>query len=146
MNVGGEYAGRAAYLVGAKGDGYGSPLFSNAGCWTETAPTTTVPAGTAAGSGYIPGALGSCTGDTRNLLEGTLGFWYTFYKGPKGQLPLRYAGLVHTAQHLEWRRRNVFPEWLRPVGSAGCVRTDVVHPRSVTTCRKFARGGGGLSV
>ena len=100
VNVGGEYASRAAYLVGTKGEGYGSPLFSNAGCWIETAPTTTTPAGTTAGSGYIPGALGSCTGDTRNMLEGTLGFWYTFYKGPKGQI--RYGMQGSYIQRNTW--------------------------------------------
>jgi hypothetical protein len=92
LNAGGEYASRAAYLVGTKGEGYGSPLFSNAGCWTETLPTTTVPAGTTASQGYIPGALGSCTGDTRNLLEGTVGFWYRFYKGPKGAVAVGMQG------------------------------------------------------
>jgi hypothetical protein len=92
LNAGGEYASRAAYMVGTKGEGYGSPLFNNSGCWTETAPTTTVPAGTTASSGYIPGALANCTGDTRNLLEGTIGFWYRFYKGPKGAVAVGMQG------------------------------------------------------
>jgi hypothetical protein len=92
LNGGGEYASRAAYLVGTKGEGYGSPLFNNSGCWTETPPTTTVPAGTNASSGYIPGALGGCTGDTRNILEGTVGFWYRFYKGPKGTVAFGMQG------------------------------------------------------
>jgi hypothetical protein len=77
-NVGGEYAGRNAVLnaAGTAGVGYGSPLFSNSGCDTETLPTGT----------FVPGAPGSCTGDTRNLIEGTIGFWYRFYKGPKGTI------------------------------------------------------------
>jgi hypothetical protein len=77
-NVGGEYAARNAVLnaAGTAGVGYGSPLFSNSGCDTETLPTGT----------FVPGAPGSCTGDTRNLIEGTLGFWYRFYKGPKGTI------------------------------------------------------------
>jgi hypothetical protein len=75
-NAGGEYAARTAYLNSAgKGVGYGSPLFSNAGCSTETLPGS---------NGFTPGALTNCTGDTRNIIEGTLGFWYRFYKGPKG--------------------------------------------------------------
>jgi len=86
LNGGGEFASRAAYLNGTKGEGYGSPLFSNAGCYTEISPTTSTPVGTAAGSGYIPGSLSNCTGDTRNQIEGTLGFWYRFYQGPKGRL------------------------------------------------------------
>jgi hypothetical protein len=77
-NVGGEYAARNAVLnaAGTGGVGYGSPLFSNSGCDTETLPTGT----------FVPGAPGSCTGDTRNLIEGTIGFWYRFYKGPKGTI------------------------------------------------------------
>ena len=31
-------------------------------------------------------ALASCNGDTRNIIEGTLGFWYKPYNGPKGRL------------------------------------------------------------
>ena len=75
-NAGGEYAARTAYLNSAgKGVGYGSPLFSNAGCSTETLPGS---------NGFTPGALTNCTGDTRNIIQGTFGFWYRFYKGPKG--------------------------------------------------------------
>ncbi len=86
-NVGGEYDARTWYLNSSgKPVGYGSPLFVNSGCWTETVPGTSTPAGTTAGAGYIPGGLADCTGDTRNLLEGTLGFWYRFYKGPKGTM------------------------------------------------------------
>ncbi|HVB56720.1 MAG TPA: hypothetical protein VNE63_09865, partial [Candidatus Acidoferrales bacterium] len=84
-NVGGEYAARTSYLNSAgKPVGYGAPLFVNSGCWTETVPGASTPAGTTAGVGYIPGGLANCTGDTRNIIEGTLGFWYRFYKGPKG--------------------------------------------------------------
>jgi hypothetical protein len=78
-NIGGEYAGRNAVLnaAGTGGVGYGSPLFLNSGCATETLPT----------GSFAPGATpSSCTGDTRNLIEGTVGFWYRFYKGPKGTI------------------------------------------------------------
>jgi hypothetical protein len=77
-NVGGEYAARNAVLnaTGTAGVGYGSPLFSNSGCEDETPPT----------GSFVPGAPGSCTGDTRNLVEGTIGFWYRFYKGTKGTI------------------------------------------------------------
>ena len=75
-NAGGEYAARTAYVNSSgKGVGYGSPLFNNTGCSTETLP---------GGNGFTPGALNNCTGDTRNILQGTIGFWYRFYKGPKG--------------------------------------------------------------
>ena len=59
--------------------GYGSPLFSNAGCSTETTPSLAVTAG------FNPGTLSKCTGDTRALIEGTAGFWYRFYSGPRGR-------------------------------------------------------------
>jgi hypothetical protein len=102
-NVGGEYEVRDWFLSSGKGVGYGSPLFNNSGCSTETAPaatsvsvttstggTATVPvtgsAGTPLTNGFNPGSLSNCNGDTRNLIEGTLGFWYRFYNGPKGRL------------------------------------------------------------
>jgi hypothetical protein len=56
--------------------GYGSPFANNSGCSTETSPT-----GTSA-----PGAGGTCAGDIRNILEGSVGFWHKFYQGPKGGL------------------------------------------------------------
>jgi len=94
-----EYAGRAYDFdpllnAGAGGYvGYGAPEFSNAGCYTETAPGGTAPAG------FNPGALGKCTADTRAIMEGTLGFWYRFYNGPKGrfQFGTQYSYLTrHT--------------------------------------------------
>jgi len=114
LNYGAEYAGRTDFINGSgKPVGYGSPLFNNSGCGTETVPaststtvvtgvtqdpvtgvvtttTGTVPApgslGTPLSGGYNPGGLKNCNGDTRVIMEGTLGFWYRFYKGPKGTL------------------------------------------------------------
>jgi hypothetical protein len=80
-----EYAARtydydSTVLAGATtpvGDvGYGAPGFSNAGCYTETPPGT---------GGFAPGSLSHCTSDTRALIEGTAGFWYRFYSGPRGK-------------------------------------------------------------
>ena len=75
---GGEYAARTAY-VNSKGSGvgYGSPLFVNTGCFSETLPGT---------NGFSPGGLSNCRGDTRAIINGTLGFWHRFYKGDKGTL------------------------------------------------------------
>jgi hypothetical protein len=82
LNGGGEYAGRTAYTKVSSGKtvgvGYGSPLFANTGCFTETVP--------AAGNGFTPGSLSNCTGDTRVIYEGTIGFWYKLYNGPKGRI------------------------------------------------------------
>jgi hypothetical protein len=59
--------------------GYGSPHFNNSGCYSETAPSI------ATTNGFNPGALSKCTADTRAIIEGTLGFWYRFYNGPRGR-------------------------------------------------------------
>jgi hypothetical protein len=60
--------------------GYGSPHFANSGCYTETVPSTAVT------SGFNPGALSKCTADSRAVIEGTTGFWYRFYSGPRGRV------------------------------------------------------------
>jgi hypothetical protein len=59
--------------------GYGAPEFKNTGCYTEAAPTL------ALNNGFNPGTLSNCTSDTRSLIEGTAGFWYRFYNGPRGR-------------------------------------------------------------
>ncbi len=75
---GGDYAAKNWTLNSAgKPVGYGSPLFTNSGCFTETAPSS---------SPYGPGALANCTGDTRALTAHDVGFWYNFYRGDKGKL------------------------------------------------------------
>jgi hypothetical protein len=80
--TGSEYASRTADFdpISGKSVGYGAPSFNNSGCYTETIPTTAN--GTA---GFDPGSLANCTADTRAVIEGTAGFWYRFYSGPKGR-------------------------------------------------------------
>jgi hypothetical protein len=77
--TGAEYAGRAYDFdaISGKEVGYGAPLFSNYGCYLETAPTVN--------TGFAPGTLANCTADTRVVIEGTGGFWYRFYSGPRGR-------------------------------------------------------------
>jgi hypothetical protein len=36
-------------------------------------------------TGFTPTSLANCTSDTRALIEGTVGFWYRFYSGPRGR-------------------------------------------------------------
>jgi len=69
--VGGDYLQRA--------HGYGQtpegvPLALNGECFTEPLPSNDVTAG------------GTCNAVTRDIIEGTLGFWYRFFKGPAGTL------------------------------------------------------------
>jgi hypothetical protein len=84
--VGAEYAARTFAFdssLNSKGVavgnvGYGAPTFLNSGCYTEPPPS----GGT---TGFNPTALTNCTADTRAVIEGTVGFWYRFYSGPKGR-------------------------------------------------------------
>jgi hypothetical protein len=99
--VGGEYDGRAAYVdANGHGVGYGAigavaPFIRNDGCSVELSPVNqNTPAGTNTTSGAVTPA--NCQGDIRNIIEGTLGFWYRFYQGPKGRLQygLQYSYAV----------------------------------------------------
>ncbi len=56
--------------------GYGSPFANDTGCSTEDPPSNQL----------TPSAGGTCAGDTRVIMEGTLGFWHRIYQGPKGGL------------------------------------------------------------
>jgi hypothetical protein len=88
FNAGAEFVGRHFRFNSAgKAVGYGATTLNNAGCFTETPPGT--PVGGAfpvSSSGFLPGSLANCAANTRNIIEGTAGFWYRFYKGPKGTI------------------------------------------------------------
>jgi len=76
--------------------GYGAPTNIEFGCVTEV-----VPAASANGGGDVPGGALGCVADNRNIQEGTAGYWFRFYKGPKGTLQqgIQYSYAVrHTWQ------------------------------------------------
>jgi hypothetical protein len=76
--------------------GYGTPNQIVYGCNIEQGPTTS-----ANGGGDVPGSPLGCVADNRNIQEGTLGYWFRFYKGAKGMLQqgMQYSYLVrHTWQ------------------------------------------------
>lgn len=82
FDYGVEYAYRTAYtylttaaIPATVAVGYGSPLFNNSGCEAAEA----LP-----GGAFVTGTAGGCTGDIRNIQEGTVGFWHKLYQGPKG--------------------------------------------------------------
>jgi hypothetical protein len=54
--------------------GYGSPFANNSGCGLENPPANQL----------TPSGGGTCAGDIRTIMEGTLGFWYKLYQGDKG--------------------------------------------------------------
>ncbi len=74
-NFGIDYVERAVYQLAGTNYGYGSPNQNTTGCQTETVP-----------SGGLTTAPSNCTADNRAIGEGTLGYWYRFYKGSKGTL------------------------------------------------------------
>src|ERR1700686_2835991 len=71
--------------------GYGAPTFSDAGCYTETVPST--------GTGFGFGGLSGWRGQTQSTIEGTFGFWIKPYSGPKGRIQFgpQYSYLVRNA-------------------------------------------------
>jgi len=104
---GAEYAARAAYnnydsvkaATTAAGTtvtrsntgigGYGNRAANDTGCSTENPPA----------SQLLPSAGGTCAGDARIVIEGTLGFWHKIYQGPKGgfRWGITYSYLTRTA-------------------------------------------------
>lgn len=88
---GGEYAKRAwyasQYVNTTPGPtlgqpilvGYGAPTNIVYGCDVEVLPVTSPN-----GGGNVPGSAANCNADTRNFQEGTLGYWFRFYKGVHG--------------------------------------------------------------
>lgn len=79
-NYGGDYTDRVTFLTSAgKLSGYGVSE-TNSGCNTEPLPISSN-----GGSPTFPVAAANCSGNTRDITEGTLGYWYDFYKGPMGR-------------------------------------------------------------
>jgi len=64
-----EHADRTYQTVNGVNYGYGNPKYSNAGC---------------TGDNHIEGGSLSCTANTRDIMEGTVGFWWKFYQGDFG--------------------------------------------------------------
>ena len=69
--------------------GYGNVAANNSGCATEGVPI----------NDFNPSSGSNCAGDIRIIQEGTLGFWYKFYQGPKGrfQFGVQYSYLTKNA-------------------------------------------------
>ena len=73
--------------------GYGSWFANNSGCQTEVIPSNSLGQFPPASSPFAPAGGSNCAGDIRTIEEGTLGFWYKFYNGPKGgfRLGIQYS-------------------------------------------------------
>jgi hypothetical protein len=111
FNVGGEYSDRAQYIKSGvvPNEGYGVASRRNDGCFAEVLPLNSpstktdlgVPTGVGGSAGFITGPLNNCDGDSRNVIEGTMGFAYRFYRGPMGtvQYAMQYSNWVRNT----WR-------------------------------------------
>jgi hypothetical protein len=104
--AGAEYAQRTTYLDTLTGTsnfgklvGYAPITSSNAGCNTETLPTSTGN-GLAGAAPYNPGTPANCLGATRLVGEATGEFVYRFYNNPKYgrlQYAMQYSYLTRDA-------------------------------------------------
>jgi hypothetical protein len=101
---GAEYAQRTVYLstLGSSAGkliGYAPLSSTNAGCNTETLPTSTGN-GLAGAAPYNPGTPANCLGATRVVIEGTAEVVYRFYSSPRfGRLQeaIQYSYLDRSA-------------------------------------------------
>ncbi len=64
-----EHADRWYENVGSTHYGYGNPSYVNTGC---------------TGNNHIEGTAAACTANTKDIMEGTVGFWWKFYQGDFG--------------------------------------------------------------
>jgi hypothetical protein len=78
--------------------GYGSLFANNSGCGTENPPSNQL----------TPAGGGTCAGDTRLIMEGTLGFWDKLIQGPKGGLRwgIQYSYFTRSA----WSGGGISPK------------------------------------
>jgi len=84
-NAGGEYAKRTLFGTGATQYGYGREVENTTGsCLLEPVPSATANGTKIGFTPFTPSSTG-CN-DPRNILEGTFGFWFKPYQGPKGRI------------------------------------------------------------
>lgn len=91
---GGDYAERQIYTISpGKFSGYGRPTNNTSGCSIEVPPTG------GPGNQILASATATpanCSPDNRAVQEGSVGYWYDFYRGPKGRIrqSLQYSYFV----------------------------------------------------
>ena len=91
--------------------GYGSPFANNSGCGTDNPPTNQL----------TPSGGGTCAGDTRLVVQGTLGFWHRLTQGPKGGL--RWGIQYSYFERLGWSGNNGTGVGISPKGVDNMVWT-----------------------
>jgi len=75
-----DYDGRDLANTGTGEMGYGLYTSNDTGCNTPGIP------GTTNGAGYTPGGTGTCQSSTKDVQEGTVGYWFTIRSGAYGKI------------------------------------------------------------
>jgi hypothetical protein len=85
LNYGGDYIGRDWMLntTTSKEVGYGTYTADMSGCLIEPPSTSSNPSSDPTTPGNSTNA---CAGNNKDVQEGTLGYWFNIYNGPKGRL------------------------------------------------------------
>jgi hypothetical protein len=98
-NYGGDYIGRTNYtnLTTGLPLGYAVGL-NNSGCDVEPLPTGS------GGTTNYPSNPSNCSGVNRDIQEFTVGYWYDFYRGPRGRF--RQGFQYGYAQRQTWADPN----------------------------------------
>ena len=131
-NYGGDYIFKTLYTnASGKLDGYGQGEAFK-GCSTEPLPTST----------SLPASNSNCTGQTRDVQEGTLGYWYDFYRGPHGRL--RQGIQYSHAERLVWDNLLLTPGSVSPKSVENMLRSfsqsdrdDMVENGRITVTCEF---------
>jgi hypothetical protein len=95
--AGTEQEGRKSFTNAGKGFGYGSPLYSNAGCGVEL-------------------SAAACTGNTSGVVQGTVGGWWRFLHGG--------YGTMQVGAQYSYTRRSTFSGTPAIKGGNGSPSTD----------------------
>jgi len=133
FNYGGDYLDRDYVLNGTTQVGYGNRSAAMTSCFLEPNPGN----GGSNQSAAPTGAGSSCAGNNKDVQEGTIGYWYNLYNGPKGRLRqgIQYSYIVRNL----WSGTAALPlrrAALRIPMEARRAPTTWCSPRSATTCRK----------
>ncbi len=83
FDYGGDYIGRDLAYVGTKEIGYGAYNADMSGCLIEPASTAANPSSDPTTPGNSTNA---CKGNNKDVQEFTAGYWFDFYRGPKGRV------------------------------------------------------------
>ena len=98
-NYGGDYIDRTSYTNLTTGNPLGYAVgLNNSGCNTEP-----LPAGSGGTTNY-PSNPSNCSGVNRDIQEFTAGYWYDFYRGPRGRF--RQGIQYGYAQRKTWADSN----------------------------------------